>query len=246
MMTAAGMDCDDWQRRVLRRRSRNLLLLCARQAGKSTVVAAIALHEVLFKKDRLVLILSSSQKQANEMLVRIKQLYEPWKDFVPADTESKSELGLANGSRIVSVPTRDPKAAKGYSAHILIFDEAAEISDETYAVALPTVTATRGRTVALSTPMRAMGWFWAAATDSGRSTVDEAVHLEDGWDRVVVRVDDCPRRDQELIDRYRNERGESVYLREYECQFEQDEEINLNRPLRDVVDLIPTERGEFL
>src|SRR5258708_4192166 len=41
LMERAGQNPDDWQRDVLRSESKRLLLLCSRQAGKSTVTAAL-------------------------------------------------------------------------------------------------------------------------------------------------------------------------------------------------------------
>ena len=40
----AGITPDDWQAEVLRLQPRRTLLLCARQTGKSTVSALLALH----------------------------------------------------------------------------------------------------------------------------------------------------------------------------------------------------------
>ena len=47
LLRRAGVVPDAWQERVLRSRARSLLLCCSRQAGKSTVTAALALHAAL-------------------------------------------------------------------------------------------------------------------------------------------------------------------------------------------------------
>jgi hypothetical protein len=44
ILAARGFAVDPWQREVLLSPRRELLLNCSRQAGKSTVVAALALH----------------------------------------------------------------------------------------------------------------------------------------------------------------------------------------------------------
>src|SRR5664279_2320856 len=59
IMRRAGMPPDSWQVQLLRTRAERTLLLCSRQSGKSTVTAAMALHEVLFRPDSLVLLFAS-------------------------------------------------------------------------------------------------------------------------------------------------------------------------------------------
>jgi hypothetical protein len=44
ILRARGFTVDRWQTDVLLSRERQLLLNCCRQAGKSTVVSALALH----------------------------------------------------------------------------------------------------------------------------------------------------------------------------------------------------------
>ena len=47
IMTLAGLTPDPWQERLMRSLAARSLLLCCRQAGKSTVTAALALYVVL-------------------------------------------------------------------------------------------------------------------------------------------------------------------------------------------------------
>jgi len=60
IMRRAGLEPDPWQRDLLRSRAPRSLLLCTRQAGKSTVTAALALHEAIYRPPALVLLLSPS------------------------------------------------------------------------------------------------------------------------------------------------------------------------------------------
>ena len=64
---AAGLEPDGWQEKFLRSPARRLLLNCARQAGKSTMVAIMAAHTVLFQPGSLVLLLSPSLRQSQEL-----------------------------------------------------------------------------------------------------------------------------------------------------------------------------------
>jgi hypothetical protein len=64
ILDAGVLTADPWQRQFLASTERRMLLNCCRQAGKSTVVSALALHTVLFSPGSLVLILSPSQRQS--------------------------------------------------------------------------------------------------------------------------------------------------------------------------------------
>jgi len=71
VMEHAGMPPDAWQVRLLRSRAERTLLLCSRQSGKSTVTAAMALHEVVFHPKSLVLLLSPSLRQSQELFRKV-------------------------------------------------------------------------------------------------------------------------------------------------------------------------------
>ena len=54
ILQSCGLDPDPWQRSLLLCDDRQILLCCSRQAGKSTVVSAMALHNALFTPGTLV------------------------------------------------------------------------------------------------------------------------------------------------------------------------------------------------
>ena len=58
---------DSWQAKVLRSGAPRILLLCARQTGKSTPTAALALYEALYRAGALVLLVSPSLRQSQEL-----------------------------------------------------------------------------------------------------------------------------------------------------------------------------------
>ena len=57
-------ECDDAQAAFLRSPANQLILLCTRQWGKSTVTAIMAVWLALFRRDSLILIFSHTDKQA--------------------------------------------------------------------------------------------------------------------------------------------------------------------------------------
>ena len=102
MMARCGLDPDAWQAEVMRSDAPRMMLLCTRQAGKSTVAAAMALHQALMHPGALVLLLSPSMRQSQELFRKVLSFVNAMGD-VPVDNESALRLELAGGSRIVSV-----------------------------------------------------------------------------------------------------------------------------------------------
>ena len=60
ILRARGLMPDRWQHEILMSTERQILLNCSRQSGKSTAVAALALHTALSRPGNLVLLLSPS------------------------------------------------------------------------------------------------------------------------------------------------------------------------------------------
>ena len=75
LLCARGLKPDPWQRELLLANDRQVLLNCSRQSGKSTVVAALALHTLLFKPKALVLLLSPSLRQSVEIFRKVIDSY---------------------------------------------------------------------------------------------------------------------------------------------------------------------------
>src|SRR5438105_15000407 len=83
-----GLQPDPWQAELLRSTAPRILLNCCRQAGKSTTVAALALHTVLFQPGSLVLILSRSQRQSGELFRKVVEFYETLGEPVSSTAQS--------------------------------------------------------------------------------------------------------------------------------------------------------------
>src|SRR5688572_23009417 len=62
-----GIEPDQWQSELLREKPKRALLLCSRQSGKSTVTALMALHTAIYEPGSLILLLSPSQRQSQEL-----------------------------------------------------------------------------------------------------------------------------------------------------------------------------------
>lgn len=160
LMCMAGMTPDPWQIRVATTHG-DQLLLCHRQAGKSTIVAAIALADALREKDSLILLLSRSMRQSGELFRKVKRFYNLVHPL-PLSKDTEHALELSNGSRIISLPASE-ETIVGYSAVTrLILDEAARIPDGTYYAVRPMLAMSQGSLLALSSPFGRRGFFYEA------------------------------------------------------------------------------------
>src|SRR5260370_15060162 len=70
-----GLRPDPWQRQMLLSEAKQVLLNCSRQSGKSTTVAALALHTVLCRPGSLVLLVSPSLRQSQELFRKVTECY---------------------------------------------------------------------------------------------------------------------------------------------------------------------------
>ncbi len=207
VMVRAGLTPDPWQADLLRSRAPRSLLLCTRQAGKSTVTAALALHEALYRPPALVLLLSPSLRQSGELFRKVMGFYTHFSQEAPAEAESALRLDLKNGSRIVSLPGTE-QTIRGYSGvSLLILDEASRVPDDLYYSVRPMLAVSGGRLVGLSTPFGKRGWFFDTWTNGA------------DWQRVKVTAHDCPRISPAFLADERAALGDMWYRQEYECEF---------------------------
>jgi Helicase len=205
---------DDWQRQALRSESTRQLYLAARQSGKSSVAAARALWTAMFVPGSLVLLVSPSLPQSQEIFRKALTGYRDLGRPMGVAGESALRLELGNRSRIISLPGSQHTNV-GYSCDLLVIDEAARTESALVESMLPTTTVTGGSVVALTTPAGARGWFWSLWTQAG---------VDDVWERFLVPADLCPRITDQILDEARFNRGERHVRQEYFCSFEADTE----------------------
>jgi hypothetical protein len=198
---------DPWQVRVLRSQARQILLNCSRQAGKSTVTACLGLHAALYQAPALVLIVTPTLRQSQEVFKRVQEGYRVIAPDVPPLAESALRLELPNGSRIIALPG-DESTIRSYSAvALLIVDEASRVPDPVYHAVRPMLAVSQGRIVVLSTPFGQRGFFHDAWVNGGLA-----------WHRESVPATQIPRIPPAFLEEERRALG-PWYGQEYECSF---------------------------
>jgi predicted phage terminase large subunit-like protein len=206
-----GLEPDPWQRDLLTSTDERVILNCCRQSGKTTIVSVLALHHALIHPKSLALIFSPSERQSKEFLKKIQDYYGELGSPGGSLANSASTLELTNRSRIVALPSSEA-TVRGFSAPSLVLvDEAAQIDEGLYFAVLPMLVVSRGRLILLSTPLGKRGIFWSAWEQ------------QDGWKKVKVTGDQCPRISDDSLAKAREEMGELQFAQEYLCEFVQGE-----------------------
>jgi hypothetical protein len=204
-----GFEPDEWQSNLLRSKSRQVIMNCGRQVGKSTTIAALATHTAIYTPGGLILVIAPSQRQSRELFIKISAFLRKLEPGETAEEETKLSLMLANGSRIVALPGDNPRTVRGYSAPALIVeDEAAFVADETYDSLIPMLAATPdGRIALMSTPYLSGGHFYQIWHDGS-----------DAWERFEHPTTACTRVDPGWLEARRRE-DPLKFDREYLCRF---------------------------
>lgn len=211
-----GKTPDPWQADLLRSPAKEILLNVSRQGGKSTFTSILAVYEVLFTLNALVLIFSPTLRQSKELFLKIKAVYHAltgetgyWKE-----RETSLELNLSNGGRIVALPGDKPANIRGYSeATLVLMDEASQILDALYYAVRPMLAVSGGRLVAMTTPYGKRGFFFEEWTTGGPE-----------WLRFEVPATKIPRISKEFLAREKRRMPIWAYLQEYFCQFAETED----------------------
>jgi phage terminase large subunit-like protein len=99
-----GLELDPWQRDVLTTGKKEILMLAARQTGKSTVAALMATHQTVAHPGSLTLILSPGERQSKLLLKTVKKFSRALPDAPVTLIENQLSIELANGSEVHALP----------------------------------------------------------------------------------------------------------------------------------------------
>ncbi len=210
MAQRAGITPDQWQSDLLRSDAKQMILLCSRQSGKSTISSVLGLHTALYQENALVLLLSPSLRQSQELFRKLKDCYNAVAcDALPKIIEESAlRLEFDNGSRVVALPGSE-QTVRGFSAvSLLILDEASVIEDALYQSLRPMLAVSDGRIILLSTPRGKRGFFFDVWTNGGND-----------WHRTLITAEQCPRISPEWLANERKTIPDFWFRQEFLCEF---------------------------
>ena len=197
-----------------------------RQTGKTTCAAIYLTWFAMFNKDQTILIAAHKYTGAQEIMQRIRYVYELCPDHIRAGVTSynKGSIEFENGSRIVSQTTTGT-TGRGMAISLLYCDEFAfvqpNIADEFWTSISPTL-ATGGRAIITSTPNSDEDTF-AQIWKQAEQKFDEYGNEQDtginGFHSFVASWEEHPDRDDAWATAEMGRIGEERFRREYGCEF---------------------------
>jgi hypothetical protein len=197
-----------------------------RQTGKTTCAAIYLAWYAMFNPDQTILIAAHKYTGAQEIMARIRYVYETCPDHIRAGVTSynKGSIEFENGSRIVSQTTTG-NTGRGMSISLLYCDEFAfvmpNIAEEFWTSISPTL-ATGGRAIITSTPNSDEDTFatiWKQAEQRFDDHGNESDLGINGFRSFVAHWSEHPDRDEEWKAAEIGRIGEEKFRREYGCEF---------------------------
>lgn len=163
-------DMFDYQEQLFRdfQDNRFNVVTQARQSGKTTVVAAFLLWYALFHGDKEIAVLANKEKQAIEILDRIRKAYQDLPFFLQQGAEKfgSTLVEFENGSKIFAYATSSD-SIRGRSVALLYIDEVAFIENdfEFWESTFPVIaSAQTSKCILTSTPKGQRGLFYDIVT----------------------------------------------------------------------------------
>lgn len=196
--------------------NKKLISACARQMGKTTVMAALFCHYILFNSGKTCAILANKAATAREILARVQKAYEYLPKWLQQGvTEwNKGSFALENDSRILAASTSS-SAIRGYTINFLFLDEFAfvpnNLAEEFFTSVYPTISSGESsKLVMISTPngMNHFYKYWMEALDGANGFI----HVKAIWS-------DIPSRTAQWAAEQRAVLGDVKFAQEMEVEF---------------------------
>ena len=209
-----------YQSKLLADDHKRIVVLYPRQSGKTTTLAIRMIHYALTHPTTTSLIVAPGLRQSMIVMDRIQGLIaqialERRRIQVRQKEIQRTTIRFKNGSRIVALPCA-PNQLRGYSANLLVIDEAAFVNDDEtvfYSVLFPMLQTTNGTLVASSTP-------WGKDSAFFKFTQDPNFKLHKITIDVVVKAGLATR---EFVAEMERITPRERYRREYLAEFVEDE-----------------------
>ncbi len=192
-----------------------------RQSGKSTSFVAYIVWSILFNDNYAVAVLAHVEKQAKEILKRIKTAYENLPKWMQQGSKrwNEKDIELENGS-LVYVAATGPNSIRGNSPNFVLLDEFAHVpsnmASDFMGSVYPAISNSKTTKIAIVSTPKGLNTFhkmWQDANKQG-----------DEWNGYVpleIRWNDVPGRDEEFKRKAiaALTGGEAQWDQEFECIF---------------------------
>lgn len=231
-----------WQAQVLPDIiNRWVMLLCARQSGKTHIVGGKCLHKAKHKIPSFCVVVSPSKDQSKLVMRKVEELSLRDGELPVLKNDNEFDKRWVTGSEIRAFPGTERSVRGPSKPDIIIFDEGARVLDETYAAVTPMTTAAGTQVVASSTAFGRRGWFYRNWVNP--KSYYQKILVRIPWEPVRGELVDAMPADkfkakwaERGVDAYYSERhvkwevqrdlddhGEQWIRQEYCCEFLEDE-----------------------
>lgn len=181
-----GHEPDPWQFEAFTTRATEVAMRVGRQSGKTSVLAARAVEE-LHVPESLTLCIAPAERQAKIIAREVGRQIRRTDAVITRST--MTELELANGARMIALPSTSDTIRGFPSVSLLLIDECAflkaEMGDDEALIA---------SVLPMLTPL---GQVFFSSTPAGRNNYFARLFVEekpnDGIHRIVVKGTDIPR-----------------------------------------------------
>lgn len=209
-------DMWDFQRDIVKLVESERYVICKmpRQVGKTTTVASILLHYVLFNENYSVAILANKLSQAREILGRIQLAFEHLPKWLQQGVVewNKGYIELANGSKILASATSS-SAIRGTSQNLIYLDEFAfvpnNMQEDFFQSVYPTISSGKTTKVVITSTPNGLNMFYKLWKDSEEERND--------YKRVDVHWSQVPGRDVAWKAEVIRNTSEEQFRQEYDC-----------------------------
>ena len=205
-----------FQVEILEDDSKNVIIVGGRQIGKSLTLAAKALWNAFVKTDQDIIIVAQNLRQAKVVFDHIYR-YVSTNILIKKHTRKLTitEIKFDNNSIIRCLPAgRTGEGIRGFTATMIIFDEAAFIPDEVFVSLEPSLGVKGSQAIYSSTPYGKRGYFYQLyATEMAKNQAHRDFSI------YVVPTTKNPYFSKQLLDRERQIKTPLQFTQEYEAQF---------------------------
>ena len=231
--------------------NRFAIAMLPRQTGKTTCAAAYLVWYAMFVPDSQILIAAHKFTGAQDIMNRVRFVYENIPDFLRAGAYSynRNTLEFDNGSRIKATTTTE-NTGRGMSLSVIYCDEFAFVNPPSKAsefwTSLAPTLATGGKCIITSTPNSDEDQFaliWKEANRKFDEYGNEQAVGKNGFAAFKASWQEHPERTEEWAKEERARIGEERFRREHACEFIiYDETLIAPIKLADLQGIEPKER----
>lgn len=206
--TALDFRPDSRQAEIMSTTAKNVLVLGARQTGKSAAAAVRTLYEAVHNSNSTVLLAGPTCRQSGQIMAQARAFARRLGLALAAPPPGCDGFRLPNGASVISLPDNQ-STVRGFSApRLIIVDEAAFASASLIAALQPMLTVSNGRMMLLTTPNGDSGYFYEQWHAPGAH-----------WHKITCRAAECPRISPAALKTMRRSLSPDDFRREFNCEF---------------------------